>query len=352
MKGCIIVGTRPQIIKSQPIIYEFQKQKIPLTIIHTGQHFDYKMSKTFFKELKIQSPDIKLGINKGSSAFQLIQIIQKLEKPLQKIAPDFVLIPGDTRSALAGALTANRLNIPIAHIESGARSNDARMEEEINRRLIDHMSKYLFAPTANCAKNLKNEKVLGKILLSGDTMFDIFSKYKKTLNLNLNENRDYILITIHRRENILDKQKLNIIFKNIKQISKNNSNIIFPIHPHTLKQTKSFGISLEGITIVEPLNYSDMLKTLSKSKLLITDSGGLQKESFWTNTRCVTIRENTEWIETLKNNQNILLKNIKISDYKKIHNLLKLKPLKNSPQKIFGDGNAAKKITSFLLKQF
>lgn len=352
MKGCIVVGTRPQIIKSQPIIHEFLSQKIPLTIIHTGQHFDYNMSKTFFKELKIQNPDINLGISQGSSAFQLSQIIQKLEKPLQKINPDFVLIPGDTRSALAGALTANRLNIPIAHIESGARSNDMRMEEEINRRLIDHMSKYLFAPTVNCAKNLKNEKVLGKIFVSGDTMFDVFSKYKKILNLNLNENRDHILITIHRRENILDKQKLNIIFKNIKQISQNNFNIIFPIHPHTLKQIKLYGISLDGITIVEPLNYSDMLKTLSKSKLLITDSGGLQKESFWANTRCVTIRENTEWIETLKNNQNILLKNIKISDYKKIHNLLKLKPSKKAPQKFFGDGKAAKKITLFLLKQF
>jgi len=352
MKGCIIIGTRPQIIKSQPIIKEFKSQKIKLTVIHTGQHFDYKMSKAFFNELKIKDPDINLGISKGSPANQLSQIIQKLEKPLQKINPDIVLIPGDTRSALAGALTANRLNIPIAHIESGARSNDMRMEEEINRRLIDHMSKYLFAPTLNCAKNLRNESVLGKIYVFGDTMFDIFLEYKKILNLDINGDRDYILITIHRRENILNKQKLKIIFKNIKQISKNDYKIIFPIHPHTLKQIKSYNISLKGIKIIEPLKYSEMLNTLSKAKLLITDSGGLQKESFWVNTPCVTIRESTEWIETLKDNRNTLLKNIKISDYKKILNLLKLKSSKNTTQKIFGDGKAANKITLLLMKQF
>ena len=174
MKACIIVGTRPQIIKSQPIIKEFKKRKSPLVIIHTGQHYDYKMSKSFFDELDISNPDINLGISKGSSAKQLSDIITKLEKLLKKINPDVVLVPGDTRSALGGALAANRLGIPVAHIESGARSFDPKMEEETNRRLIDHMSSYLFAPTLNCVKNLKSESVLGKIYFSGDTMYDVF----------------------------------------------------------------------------------------------------------------------------------------------------------------------------------
>ena len=196
MKACLIVGTRPQIIKSQPIINEFKKRRIKLFVIHTGQHYDYKMSKSFFDELEIPNPDYNLGVSKGSSANQLGQIISKLELRLKKINPDVVIVPGDTRSALGGALAANSLGIPIAHIESGARSYDPNMEEETNRRLIDHMSSYLFAPTPNCLKNLKSESVLGKISLSGDTMYDVFLKYKKILKLT-SKKENFILMTIH-----------------------------------------------------------------------------------------------------------------------------------------------------------
>ena len=350
MKACLIVGTRPQIIKSQPIINEFKKRQIKLFVIHTGQHYDYKMSKSFFDELKIPNPDYNLGISKGSSAKQLSEIISKLELRLKKINPDAILVPGDTRSALGGALAANSLGIPIAHIESGARSYDPKMEEETNRRLIDHMSSYLFAPTPNCLKNLKSESVLGKISLSGDTMYDVFLQYKKILKLT-DEKENFILMTIHRRENILNKKKISGIISTARKLSKHGHNVVFPIHPHTKKQIKSYGLSLTGIKVISPLKYSEILKMISKSSLLITDSGGLQKEAFWLNTHCVTIRENTEWIETLKSKNNQLLTKITPNDHKKIEKILG-KKFSGNKTKLFGNGNASDKIVSILSKQF
>ncbi|MFB5630914.1 MAG: non-hydrolyzing UDP-N-acetylglucosamine 2-epimerase [Nitrosopumilaceae archaeon] len=353
MKVALIVGTRPQIIKSQPLIKEIISRKSKVSIIHTGQHYDYEMSKTFFNELKIKNPDFNLGVSKGSSSKQLGEIISKLEKPLKKINPDVVVVPGDTRSALGAALSANRLSIPLAHLESGARSYDNKMEEEINRRLIDHCSDLLFTPTMNCFKNLKKESVLGKIFFTGDTMYDVFLQYKKILKIGTNKERNYILMTIHRRENILNIPKLKQILYLTKNISNQGYKIIFPLHPHTKRQIKSNNFSLKGIDIIEPVKYSKMLTMLSQAKLLLTDSGGLQKEAFWSNTPCVTIRDNTEWIETLMGNHNALLRNVKSSDSKKILKILKFNPPKKiSTPKTFGDGRASKKITSILLKQF
>jgi UDP-N-acetylglucosamine 2-epimerase len=353
VKVALIVGTRPQIIKSQPLIKEILSRKSKINIIHTGQHYDYQMSKAFFKELKIRNPDFNLGVGKGSSSQQLGEIISKLEKPLKKINPDVVVVPGDTRSALGAAISANRLNIPLAHLESGARSYDKKMEEEINRRLIDHCSDILFTPTQNCSINLKKESVLGKIFFTGDTMYDVFLQYKKILKIQNNAERNYVLMTIHRRENILNIPKLKKIINLATKISNQGYKIIFPLHPHTKKQIKSNNISLKGIDIIKPIKYSEMLTMLSKAKLLLTDSGGLQKEAFWSNTPCVTIRNNTEWIETLVGNHNTLLQNIKSSDSKKILKILKSKPSKKAySSKTFGDGMASKKIVSILLKQF
>jgi len=245
------------------------------------------------------------------------------------------------------------MGIPLAHLESGARSYDNKMEEEINRRLIDHCSNLLFSPTKNCLKNLNKEAVLGKKFFTGDTMYDVFLQYKKILKLKNNVERNHILMTIHRRENILNIPKLKQIFNLAKKISHQGYKIIFPMHPHTKNQIKSNKISLKGINIINPIKYSEMLTMLSKAQLLLTDSGGLQKEAFWSNTPCVTIRENTEWIETLVGNHNTLLQNVKSSDSKKILKILKSKPSeKITFSKTFGDGMASKKITSILLKQF
>lgn len=354
MKIALIVGTRPQIIKSQPLIKEIISRNLKISLIHTGQHYDYEMSKLFFKELKIKKPDVNLGISSGSSIKQLGEIISKLEKPLKKIKPDLVIVPGDTRSALGAALSANRMNIPLAHLEAGARSYDNTMEEEINRRLIDHCSDFLFAPTKNCQKNLKDESVIGKIFFAGDTMYDVFYHYKKILKLSNIRKEKTVLMTIHRQANLDNYDQMKKILNIAKSISKSGYKVIFPIHPHTKKIIHSFKLSLNEIHTMSPIKYSEMLKLLSKSSLLITDSGGLQKEAFWSNTPCVTLRKNSEWIETLSKNRNILLKTIKDSDKHKIIRILKSTKQKRIQKNsnLFGNGQASKKIVSALLNQF
>ncbi|MFM7795162.1 MAG: non-hydrolyzing UDP-N-acetylglucosamine 2-epimerase, partial [Candidatus Nitrosotenuis sp.] len=340
MHFCLIVGTRPQIIKSQPLVEEILASDSKLTLIHTGQHYDYQMSKVFFDELKIKNPDLNLGVQPNSSVNQLAQIILKLEKPLQKIKPDFVIIPGDTRSALGAAICANRLGIKIAHIEAGARSKEFDMEEEINRRLIDHCSNILFAPTKNCYDNLQNEAVIGKPHLSGDTMYDVFLKFKKILNLRRHDGK-YILMTIHRKDNIENKTNIKKILKLVEGVHKKGWNVIFPIHPHTKKQIKSFGLGLDNLDVIEPVKYSKMLSLLSNASMLITDSGGLQKEAYWTGTPCITIRKSTEWIETLAAGRNVLLKTVSNSSIKTIFEILETDtPSKINP-KLFGNGHAA-----------
>lgn len=354
MKVALIVGTRPQIIKSQPLIKEILSRKSKISIIHTGQHYDYEMSKAFFHELNIRKPDVNLGISSGSSLRQLGEIISKLEKPLKKIKPDVVIVPGDTRSALGAALSANRMGIPLAHLEAGARSYDNTMEEEINRRLIDHCSNFLFAPTKNCLKNLNDESVLGKKYFTGDTMFDVFHEYRNILKFSNTKKEKTVLMTIHRQANLENYEQMKKILNLAKTISKSGYTVIFPIHPHTKKNIRFFKLSLDGIHIISPIKYSEMLRYLSKSSLLLTDSGGLQKEAFWSNTPCITIRKNTEWIETLGKNHNVLLKSIKKSDHSKILKILKSpkqkRKLKNS--NLFGNGKASKKIVSILLNQF
>ncbi len=349
MRFCVIVGTRPQIIKSQPIIKELLSRRSNLTMIHTGQHYDYQMSKIFFEEMKIRDPDLNLEVDPGTAAQQLASIIQKLEKPLQKISPDIVIIPGDTRSALGAALCANRLGIKVAHVEAGARSMEFEMEEEINRRIIDHISSLLFAPTQNCYKNLKKESVFGSVFLTGDTMYDVFLQFKKNLKPNKSSGK-YVLMTLHRNDNIKNYQKIKKILNLAKQISAKGWDVIFPIHPHTKKQIRTFGLGLNGITATNPIKYSDTLRLLRGASLLLTDSGGLQKEAYWLNTPCVTLRKSTEWIETLDGKHNFLHSNISDSSVNFVTKILKQKRLSTKPTTKFGNGEAAKKIASILLQ--
>jgi len=350
MRLCIVVGTRPQIIKSQPIIKELMSRQSKISIIHTGQHYDYKLSQIFFKELKIRDPDYNLEVAPDTSSRQLAQIILKLEKPLKKIKPDIVIVPGDTRSALGTALCANRLGIKVAHVESGARSMEFEMEEEINRRLIDHCSTFLFAPTINCYKNLKKESVLGSSYFTGDTMYDVFLEFKKILKLKKLDEGQFVLMTLHRKENIENYQKIKKILNFAKQIVITGHDVIFPIHPHTLKQIRSFGISLTGITTIDPVKYSEMLRLLCEANLLLTDSGGLQKEAYWMDTPCITLRKSTEWIETLDGKHNFLLSTISNSSLKLVTKIIKQnKKKKMKPIQLFGKGKAGKKIVSILL---
>jgi len=350
MKIAIVVGTRPQIIKSQPIIKELIARKVKLGIFHTGQHYDYQMSKAFFDELKIRNPNYNLGVKLGSSVKQLSEVISKLEKPLTKFNPDFVIVPGDTRSALAAALCSHRIGFRVAHVEAGARSGDFSLEEEINRRLIDNCSSLLFAPTKNCYNNLKKEGVLGASFFTGDTMYDVFLEYARILGLKKSKKRKFVLMTLHRKNNIENYKQIKKIIGLVRKVSELGHEVIFPIHPHTRKQVKSFGISLKGINAIKPVKYSKMLQLLSEAKLLFTDSGGLQKEAYWSKTPSITLRPSTEWIETIEEKNNILLHKITKSSLSSIKKILYRNDHFDQYSKgnKFGNGKASKKIVSIL----
>jgi UDP-N-acetylglucosamine 2-epimerase len=275
-----------------------------MKIVHTGQHYDHGLSQVFFEELSPPEPLVNLGVGSGSHVFQTAEIMLRLEKHLVSEKPSLVLIPGDTNSALAGALTAVKVGIPVAHVEAGARCYDMQMAEEVNRRLIDHCSGMLFAPTDKCRKNLEKESVQGAIYETGDTMYDVFLRFKdkaersdilSTLDLS---GEEYVLATLHRAENVDDTNKLRGI---LRALAESEIRIVFPVHPRTRNRLKERKIWLNSgnIRFIDPVGYIEMLKLLKHAKIVLTDSGGLQKEAFWSTTPCVTLRDRTEWTETV-----------------------------------------------------
>lgn len=352
MKTWIIIGTRPQIIKSAPVIHECLKQNLDIEIIHTGQHYDFILSQVFLEEFNLPNPKVNLEVGSGSHAYQTGEIMLRLEKHIIEHRPSLVLIPGDTNSALAGALTSVKLGIAVAHIEAGARCYDLKMAEEINRRLIDHCSQLLFAPTLNCKKNLVKESVVGEIFLTGDTMYDVFIKFSKktsdvTNKLGLKRG-DYSVLTIHRAENADDPFKLRNIFEAVGKVG---MKIVFPIHPRTRNRLKENGINMpDNILPINPVGYIEMLTLLKNARLVLTDSGGLQKESFWSRVPCITLREQTEWVETVEMGVNFItgtdpIKILQALEYiMNNYNEVK-KRFKNNP---FGDGRASERIVKII----
>lgn len=355
----LILGTRPQIIKSAPLIHLASKDpQICLSIIHTGQHYDYEMTKIFFEELHLPDPIANLNVGSGTHAQQTARIMLRLERILQKQKPDLVVVPGDTNSTLAGALTAAKLHIPVAHIEAGARSYDMHMPEEINRRLTDHCSTLLFTPTENCTKNLLKEGIAKeKIRQTGDTMYDVLiqqlPKAEKTQileQLGLKP-KTYALLTTHRPENVDNPKNLRSIIKAI--IKLNKLTIVFPAHPRTQKQLRKTRLyntiqKQKHIKIIKPLGYHETIKLIKNAALILTDSGGMQKEAFWLKTPCITLRENTEWPETVEAEANYLVGTCEQKIMKKAYETLeKGKEIAKKLEKLpnpFGNGNASKKV--------
>jgi UDP-N-acetylglucosamine 2-epimerase (non-hydrolysing) len=366
MNVTLVLGARPQIIKSAPFIHLASRDKqVDLTIIHTGQHYDYEMTKTFFEELNIPDPIVNLEVGSGTHAWQTAEIMIRLEKVLIRQRPDLILVPGDTNSTLAGALTASKLHIPVGHIEAGARSHDRAMPEEINRRLTDHCSTILFAPTKNCLENLRKEGFKNKqMFLAGDTMYDALlqclSKAEKIdilRQLNLMKEK-YVLLTLHRPENVDNPKNLEDILKALEQIK--GLLVVFPIHPRTEKQLRGSGLygrllKQKHVKVIKPISYYDNLNLIKNAKAVLTDSGGIQKEAFWLHTPCITLRNNTEWIETIKLKANCLTG----SNTKKILQALQQtvndEGIKEYLRKLpnpFGDGNASKKIIEAIKTYF
>ena len=311
MKILTILGARPQFIKAGTISREIAKhKKIEEIIVHTGQHYDNNMSDIFFKEMQIPKPNYFLGIGGKTHGAMTGQMIEKIEEVALIEKPDWIMVYGDTNSTLAGAIVASKLHIKLAHIEAGLRSFNMQMPEEINRILTDRISNILFCPTDTAVENLKHEGFENfncKIVKSGDVMYDGAMFYKNlAIKPKFDIAKNYILCTIHRAENTDNESRLRGIFEALQKIA-TETQIILPLHPRTKKILKKFKIDTQNLTIIDPIGYLEMVWLIKNCSLIMTDSGGLQKEAFFFKKSCITLRDETEWIELVENRFNILV---------------------------------------------
>jgi UDP-N-acetylglucosamine 2-epimerase len=358
----LVVGARPQIVKSAPIIREAARDaEVEFRVVHTGQHYDFEMSRIFFDELDLPDPVVDLGVGSGSHAWQTGEMMIGLERTIGELKPNVVLVPGDTNSTLAGALAAVKLHVSVAHVEAGARSYDMRMPEEVNRRLTDHCSGLLFASTENCRGNLLKEGIPEeRVCLSGDTMYDALLRHLPKAaesdvltRFGLVEG-EYAVLTAHRPENVDDPDTLSDIMEAVIQLRE--LPIVFPAHPRTMERLRVTRLltkvkEAEHVRLVDPVGYHEMLGLVKNAKMVFTDSGGLQKEAFWLHTLCITLRERTEWVETVKLGANILVGNNKETIVRKVRECLAAEGLEAKLEALpnpFGDGNASKKIVEAL----
>ena len=340
-----ITGARPQFIKCAPVSAALRASHTEY-LVHTGQHYDDSMSRIFFEEMHIPRPDINLEVGSGSHAIQTALMLERLEPIMLDQKPDAVIIYGDTNSTLAGALTAAKLNIPIVHIEAGLRSFNRTMPEEINRIIADRLSTILSCPTQTAVQNLHNEGITDGVINTGDVMYDAILHFKplyqksdilSTLTVSP---KDYVLATVHRASNTDNTQNLQNILEGLNNSGKR---CIFPLHPRTRKVMENNDISpttYPNINFIQPLGYLDFMAVASNASTIVTDSGGVQKEAYWHGVPCITVRTETEWVETVKAGWNIITgTNIhKISEAVNTFH-----PTTPRPEH-FGNGHAAQKI--------
>ena len=344
MKILTIVGARPQFIKAATISRAIRSfPGINEIILHTGQHYDSNMSDVFFRELHIPEPQFNLEVGSGSHATQTGAMLIGIEQVLISHKPDMVLVYGDTNSTLAGALAAVKLHIPVAHVEAGLRSFNRAMPEEINRIITDSISNILFAPTQTAVDHLTREGLASLTFLSGDVMYDSVKFYKSMIDQDAGKYvteglpSEYYLATIHRAENTDDPERLRSIFT---AFSKADLPVVLPIHPRTRKILAEVVQLSSNIHIIDPVGYLQMMKLTMDSGKVLTDSGGLQKEAYLLNKPCITLRTETEWVETLHDQWNIITG----SDADKIVQAIKNPPPIAPRPDHFGDGHAAEKI--------
>ncbi len=348
-----IIGARPQFIKT-PLVSKAIRKFAREIIIHTGQHYDAKMSDIFFRELKIPKPDYNLGVGSGPQGKQTAKMLEKIEKVLIKEKPNLVIIYGDTNSTIAGALAAAKLHILVAHIEAGMRSYNRQMPEELNRIVSDHLSDLLFCSTKSAVRILKTEGITKGVYFVGDVMCDIQKLYAKrytldavlkTLNL---KPKTYLLATIHRQENTDIKENLENILSAFSEIEEL---IVWPIHPRASKLLKTHRLlevakAIPNLKMIEPVGYLEMLSLDANAKMILTDSGGVQKEAYLAKVPCVTLRNETEWTETVASGWNHLTG----TDTAKIVRLAKNFPRPKNHPNFLGDGQAHQKIAKIIKK--
>lgn len=351
-----IIGARPQFIKAAVVSKAFREyDNLREVLVHTGQHYDYNMSDVFFKELKIPQVKYNLGIGGGLHGQNTGRTIEKIEEVLLIEKPEGVLVYGDTDSTLAGAIAAAKLDIPVFHIEAGLRSYNRLMPEEINRVLTDHASDFLFTPGNNATEILLKEGIdKRKIHQVGDVMYDLFmisnnklfAQKNKTFN-KLMPNEEYLLLTLHRKENVDVRSKLKTLFSSLGKI---HFHIIWPIHPRTKKNIGEFNLHIpDNITIIDPVGYFEMLELQRNAKIILTDSGGVQKEAYFNKKPCITLREETEWVELVDAGVNKItgMKEKKIISA--INAFVNFKYPTNITN-LYGHGKASEKIAKVIIK--
>jgi UDP-GlcNAc3NAcA epimerase len=345
-----VVGARPQFVKAAAVSRRFAESGLVEEIlVHTGQHHDADMSAVFFEELALPAPSHHLGISGGGHGDMTGRMLQALEPVLSSERPDGVLVYGDTNSTLAGALAAAKLGIPVLHVEAGLRSYDRSMPEEINRRMVDHLSHVLFCPTPHSVANLAAEGIRDGVHHVGDVMLDAFMMFgpvaqdhSKILDQLRVEEKSFVLASCHRAGNVDNQTNLASILSALQQIAQNES-VVFPLHPRTLDSLRRFGLNqlLAGITTTQPLGFLDMLRLERSARLIMTDSGGVQKEACFCSVPCITLRDETEWVETVESGWNTLAGHTTsgiLSAYALVSSP------SNPPPSVYGNGMATRRI--------
>jgi UDP-GlcNAc3NAcA epimerase len=357
MKIATIIGARPQFVKAATVSRALIKEGLSEIIIHTGQHFDENMSQVFFDEMEIPAPAYQLSISGLNHGAMTGRMLEKIEEVLLIEKPDYVLVYGDTNSTLAGALAASKLQIPIAHVEAGLRSFEMKMPEEINRILTDRISNLLFCPTQTAVRNLEKEGFANfncEISNVGDVMYDAVLYYKEKVKARSTivqkqklQGKPFVLATLHRAENTNDPARLKAIVEALNEINK-QVQVLLPLHPRTRAFIHSQNLTTE-ITVIDPVGYFDMLALLENCSLVATDSGGLQKEAYFFNKFCITLRDQTEWVELLEVGAN------KLAGADKPLIIRYFKELISAPfavkNQLYGNGNASSRIAQLLKKK-
>lgn len=346
-----VIGARPQFIKAAPVCFALRDAGVRETLVHTGQHYDEGMSEIFFRELGIPAPDVNLGVGSGSHGKQTAAMLEGIDALLLKERPDAVLVYGDTNSTLAGALAARKLDVPVAHIEAGLRSFNRSMPEETNRVLTDHCSTLLFCPTQDAVTHLAAESVTDGVYRVGDTMFDavrLFTARAEKQSRVLTDlgmaPKGYYLATIHRPYTTDEPERLSAVMEALGRL---DLPVIFPVHPRTTARLHAANIALTpSVKAIGPVGYLDMLMLQKNARLIVTDSGGMQKEACFVETPCVTIRTETEWNETVAAGWNRLAWGDASAILDAIEHQKRHTPA--TPLTIFGDGHAAEKIVAIL----
>lgn len=349
MRIASVVGARPNFIKLAPVSRAI-RERFDEIIIHTGQHYDYEMDRIFFDEIGIPEPDHHLGVGSGSHGHQTGEMLARIEDALIEEQPDVVIVFGDTNTTLAGALAAAKLHITLVHVEAGLRSYDRRMPEEINRVLVDHCSDLLSCPTQRAVDNLRLEGIVDGVYLTGDVMVDAMNSCIEIARrsailerLNLRP-KDYVLATLHRAENTDDVSRLKEITGAFLELGQT---LVFPCHPRTEKLLRKIDLwedLTKSIRVIKPVGYLDMLQLESNARRILTDSGGVQKEAYILKVPCVTLRERTEWVETVEDGWNILVG----ADKKRIVRAATEFAPTHPQSHVFGDGIASRRVVEMI----